>query len=461
MRLESSPPGIFLLLRRARRLDSLLAVALLAAVVSPIESQGAAVPSAGTPQATVAENPLLAEVAALKQDAVARARELAEAYPDDALAYALLGAAYYNTGRSEEATKYLQKCLQLNPAQADAYEILAKVAYEKGELENCVRLCLEALQRGPANADVLNRLGRAYMDSGQTEDAARVLRQAVELPKPVSESFYLLGQAFMQLDHPADAKESFQQAVRLLPDHTQAVFGLYRACLKLGQTSEAARYRSEFVKLEAQDRHSLTDRIAQEDALTGLPLVRKTAARTFFGAAQVYRAHREGPKAAELLLKSASLDPDQPGYRAALEGYYVQRNAIPEGITAFEKLTAAQPENPLNYLFLGRLHGRLNHTDAAAQNFRKVQALAPAWAEGHRALAELYLRADREPAVARELAQKAVQLEPTGSHYYLLAVACSKNEDRAAALDAIQKAVAANPGEKKYQELLQKLSPSR
>src|SRR5262245_12238996 len=80
------------------------------------------------------------EAAGLKREAVAVARQVAEAYPGDALTYTLLGSAYYNTGQSDEATKQLRRCLELNPGLADAYDILARVAYERGELDEAVRL---------------------------------------------------------------------------------------------------------------------------------------------------------------------------------------------------------------------------------------------------------------------------------------------------------------------------------
>src|SRR5204863_7571629 len=86
---------------------------------------------------------LQTEAADLKREAVAVAGQVAEAYPNDSFAYALLGAAYYNIGRSEEAAKHLKRCLELRPDQVEAYEILARVAYEKGELEETARLCRE------------------------------------------------------------------------------------------------------------------------------------------------------------------------------------------------------------------------------------------------------------------------------------------------------------------------------
>ncbi len=397
------------------------------------------------------------EATRLKREAVAIAEQVAEAYPNDALAYALLGSAFFNTGQSDEAVKHLRKCLELRPNQTDAYEILARVAYEKGDLEDAVGLCQESLKQGAASPDVLNRLGRAQMDLGRTEEAVRTLQQAVRLSKPTSESNYLLAQALMQTGDFAQGKESFLRVVALLPDHTQAYFGLYTACLRLGQTEEAGRYREQFLRLEAIDRKDLTDRSAQEDTLTGLPMVRETVARTLFGAAQIYRIHQQVGKASDLLRRAASLDADSPVFRSALEALYVQRKDPAGGVRVFEQLAAEQPDNGLNHMFLGRLHGQLEHFEAAERSFQKVQELTPMWTEGHRALAELYLRTNRKLDQAQVLAGKVVSLEPSGLHFYLLAVACLKNNDRTVALEAAKKALALSPEEQRYHQLLKQI----
>lgn len=402
-----------------------------------------------------------AEAAALKQQAVAMARQVVEAYPQDAVSYALLGSAHYNIGQSEEAARNLQRCLELDPRQTEAYEILARIAYEKGELETAVRLCEEALKRGPPNPGVLNRLGRSLLDLGRTEDAIQIARQAIKLPRPVSESYYLLGQAYLQRGEHARAKESFQQAITLLPDHTQAFFGLFTACLRLGQTEEAAQYREQFLKLEGIDRRSLTDRNAAEDTLTGLPLVRETVAKTLLGAGQIYRLHGQTDHAAGLFLRAALLDAHNPLPRSALEGLYLQRDALAEGVKAFAQLAASQPESSLNHLFLGRLHERLQQVEAAEQAYRKAQEVAPGRPEGYRALVELYLRSNRQPAEAKALARRLVELEPSGLSYYLLAFTCARTNDLAGAMEAIVQAVKLNPDNQRYQEFLQKLRAAR
>jgi tetratricopeptide (TPR) repeat protein len=400
------------------------------------------------------------EAADLKREAVLVARQVMEAYPDNALSHALLGSAHYNTGQSEEAIRHLRRCLELDPGLADAHEILARIAYERGELDEAVRLGRQALDRGAIHPEVLNQLGRALMDLGETIEAVAVLDQAVELPRATSESFYLLGQANLQSGRLEQARKNFQRAIELLPDHTQAYFGLYTACLRLGQTDEADRYRERFLQLEEVDRQTLTDRSAREDILTGLPFVRETVARTFFGAAQIYLHHNEASQGGKLLRRAAALDADNPMYRAVLESFHVRHGTIEEGIRAFERLAADQPDNGLNFYFLGRLHDRLDRFDPAERAYRKVVELAPDWAGGHRALADLYLRGNVRPREALILARKALELEPSGLHYYLVSIASARNNDRPAAIDAMERAVTLSPNEPRYRALLDEFRKS-
>ncbi len=390
------------------------------------------------------------------------AGEVAAAYPDDPLTYALLGSAFYNTGQSDEAGMHLKRCLELRPDMVEAYDILARIAYEKGEPEETIRLCIEALKRGPASSEVANRLGRAQMDLGKTEEAVRTLQQAVGLPDATSEGWYLLGQAHMQAGDFQKAKQAFLQTIERLPDHTQAFFGLFTACQRLGLTEEAGRHRDQFQKLEAMDRKSLTDRSAQEDTLTGLPMVRETVARTLFGAAQIHRMHEQQPKAAALYRRAAGLDAANPMYRSTLEALYLQAGDSAGGVLAFEALAAEQPGNSLNFFFLGRLQVRLEKFDAAERSFQRVQQLDPQWPEGFRALAELYLRTNRKLDQARLLAEKAVTLDPTDSHYYWLAVARAQTKDQPGALDAIRRALALSPNDARYKQLEEQLrTPSQ
>lgn len=400
------------------------------------------------------------EAEEMKREAIKVAEAAAAAFPDDPLTYALLGSAFYNIGRSDEATRHLQKCIQLRPDQIDAYEILARIAYEKGQPDEAARLSRAGLQKAPANAELLNRLGRSLMDLGETAEALQTLKKAVALPNASSDSWHLLAQCEMQSQDYAAAKRDFLQTIKLFPDHTQAFFGLYTACLRLDQPAEAARYREQFLKLEAEDRQSLKNQNSQEAANAGLAVIRGTVSRTLFGAAQIYLAHNDSAKASELLQKVAHFEPENPAPRAALESLYVQRNQLDQGVKAFNELAAAQPGNSLNYLCIGRLQTRLNHFEEAEKAFQKVQELDPKSPEGYRALAELYFRSKRKPDQVNALRLKALELDTTGAQYYSLAISLVNQNNRAGALEALKLALARNPNDPRFQQLLQQLQQS-
>ena len=53
----------------------------------------------------------LEQAAAWKREALTTARDVADAYPEEAISYALLGSAYFNVGQSQEAVENLQHCI--------------------------------------------------------------------------------------------------------------------------------------------------------------------------------------------------------------------------------------------------------------------------------------------------------------------------------------------------------------
>lgn len=401
--------------------------------------------------------PTESQAASLKNEAVAAAIKISAAYPANALTHVLLGSAYYNTGRSDEATKHLIRGLELRPDMLEAHEMLARIAYEKGEPEETVRLCQKALKHGPATDELLIQMGKSQMDLGETESAIQTLQKAVERPQAKVESLYLLGQAHMQSRQYEKAKTNFLKAIQRLPDHTQAYFGLFTASQRLGQTDEAVKYQEQFLKLESIDRNSLTDRSGEEDTLSGMSMVRETVARTLFGAAQIHQSQGANADAVRLFLRAASLHPDNFGFRSALEGFFVRNNDVVAGVRGFEKLVAEQPENVLNHYFLGRMETRTKNFVRAEECFIQVQKLMPEWASGYEALAELYLGSKQEYDAARKLAGRAIDLDPNGYRYYLLALISLRTNDQAGALEAAKRAALLSPRQQKYAQLLQQL----
>lgn len=427
--------------------------------LAPESSEVLAVPVNSAPIDSPAITPgPLEQASDWKHQAVSAAREVVETYPDDAVSYALLGSAYFNIGQSTEAVENLRHCIELDPKQSEAYEILARISYDKGDLEETIHLCEVGLENGGGSPALLIHLGQALLDLGRSEEAIHTLSQTDQIRNRSSEGSYLLGQAYLQAGDFARAIESFRVTTELRPDHTQAFFGLFTASMRLGLSEEAKVYREQFLKLEGIDRKMLSERSAQEDTLSGLPLVRETVARTLFGAGQIYNHHGQTEKAKDLFLKAATIDPDNALPRAALVSLLTEQNGMLEAVKTFERLAANHPESSLDYLFLGRLHEQSNHFESAEEAYRQVIKLAPDRPDGYRSLIELYFRSDRKHAEAKGLARQLLELEPeSGPNHYLVAFACIRTNDRAGAVAAMEEAVRLSPENQRFQTFLNQL----
>lgn len=398
-----------------------------------------------------------AQAASLKNEAVEVAKALADQHQRNPLAQVLLGSAFYNTGRSDEATRYLERGLALQPDLLEAYEVLARISYEKGQPEESIRQCRTAIDRGLLSSEILNRLGRSLLDLGETEEAIKILGRAIAQPGASVESHYLHGQAQLQSRNYEQAKAAFAEVVKRQKDHTQAYFGLFTASLRMGDAEGAQKYREIFVRLEEGDRQNLTDRSDDDSSLSGLDMVKQTVARTLFGAGQLYQEQGQPGKAGDLLLRACSLDGDNLIFKSGLEAYYLKGKDLNGGLEAFGKLIVQQPGNPLNYYYMGRFEARRKGFKAAREHYEKVQQLAPGWSGGFRGMVELCLSSQQNYPLALTSAEKAVTLEPSESNYYLLALANLRNRNASGALMAIEEALNRNPQNAKYLELRRRL----
>ncbi len=96
---------------------------------------------------------------------------------------------------------------------------------------------------------------------------------------------------------------------------------------------------------------------------------------------------------------------------------------------------------------------RLKQLDVAEKAFRKVIEVAPGLSAGYCELAQLYLKTGRGFPEARELAEKAVALEPSALNYFVLCWACDMNGDSENALKAIVRAIQLDPTNLKYRNV--------
>ncbi|MHC4627733.1 MAG: tetratricopeptide repeat protein, partial [Planctomycetota bacterium] len=388
------------------------------------------------------------KAAALRKEAIDTAERLLTEFPTDPAAHVLKASMHYNLGDSAAAEKWLANSLELDPNMAAAYDMLATIAFEKGDAERTVALCTKALDLAPDVPAVRHRMGKALLDLGQAKESIAAMQETIESFGGSSETFYLLGQGYLQSKDYEKSKDSFLVAIELVPNHTQAYFGLFTACARLGERAEADRYKQRFRELDAQDRKTLGEEDRRDSAPSGLSLERRVVAKTCMGAGQVYLKHQRLERAEDLWHRAAEIDPDDMMCRAQLVALFQQQSRQQDTQRLFEQLIEQQPTAAANYYFLGIHHLSSRRYDVAEKPLQKAVELGPKRPEGYRALAQLYLASGRRLPMARLLAARLVELEPSPKSLVLLTTACAKIGDRAGALSAIERAIRLDPENK-------------
>jgi len=111
----------------------------------------------------------------------------------------------------------------------------------------------------------------------------------------------------------------------------------------------------------------------------------------------------------------------------------------------------------MSYYMTGVLSTRLKQFEEAETAFNTMIQLTPNTSDGYRELAGLYVKTGKKIRQARQLAQRAVDLQPSAANYYVLGWVCNSGGDKATALTAAKRALTMEPGNTNYQRLHQSI----
>jgi tetratricopeptide (TPR) repeat protein len=191
--------------------------------------------------------------------------------PDYAPLSLLIGLAYRDAGRLEEAETSLRRAIELDPEQAEAIQSLGLLLASQGRSPEAVQLLKRHAELEPANPITLKALGAELISLGREEEAIRlleaaweksqtteagitygrflirigqveraemVLRQLAEAmpnPKPLMEWAY----ALVLLEHLEEALQVLHRILDIDPSFDRAWRGMSVCYLGLGQFSKA------------------------------------------------------------------------------------------------------------------------------------------------------------------------------------------------------------------------------
>ena len=390
---------------------------------------------------------------ALIEDAIHFTDVLVEAFPINPDCQEVKARLMDWLGKSEEAVKCWEKCLELDPDYGYAYLGCGTAAAAKGDNAKAADLFRKALELDPASFAAGSGLAEALRSSGREEEAVAILEEWMR-KDPRSYGFFILGQAYSQMGQFEKARDNFEAAVRKYPKYDDAHYRLSTLYQRLGQPEKAKEHLAKSRELKAQAREETKQKARRYD---DLGIVSTRVAETYAAGAGLYLTAGKRREAEELWRRAAELAPLNAECRQGLAWLCRQEGRTRRRSRSSSELAKLQPNNSSYWLEIGRLDAELIQFDAAEQAMRKALAMTPKNADCLANLAGLYLSMDRNLPEAAALARMAVEQQPTAENCVLLSDACQRNKDLAGAIAAIQRAMKLEPADPRYRAVYEML----
>ena len=184
--------------------------------------------------------------------------------------------------------------------------------------------------------------------------------------------------------------------------------------------------------------------------MTDLNVYSRGLARLCFDAYELYRDGGRTVEAEQFLKRAITYDPENTLFLERLVILYSAKGRAPDALAWCQRIAEIDPANVTCQLNIGLLSARLGRLGDAEKAFRRVVELAPEHYGGYQELVRLYLQMGTNLHQARDLAEKAVALEPSALNHFLLGLACLANKDSAAALPTLKRATELEPQNARY-----------
>jgi tetratricopeptide (TPR) repeat protein len=137
--------------------------------------------------------------------------------PDYAPLYLLLGLAYRDGERYEEAESSLRRAVDLDPEQIEAVESLVLLLCDTDRSPEAIQLLQERVQKRMGDSQRFRLLAEMLQRTGQSAEAMEMVEQALALDEGDVRAWLVKGWALEDLGRHADAIEAARSGMEHLP----------------------------------------------------------------------------------------------------------------------------------------------------------------------------------------------------------------------------------------------------
>ena len=259
--------------------------------------------------------------------------EAARLDPSSARLQALLGKAHAFSQNHLAAVAPLQRAIEMGERSAPTRLYLAAAFWETGRSEQAEAIYLAMLREDPNTFVTVHQLGRLLVWQGRHAEAVAHLRRAATMRPGAADVAYDLAQGLAGAGEAEEAVTAYRRALELSPGNYKAHYGLARALMRRGEREAAREAMATYQRLYAAEQEKTSrenlerarlDRgwelLGQEDFEAAARHFASLAesAESLAGMARAWSRLGDHAKAAGLLERAVSLEPERQDLRMLL-----------------------------------------------------------------------------------------------------------------------------------------------
>ncbi|MEW5801851.1 MAG: tetratricopeptide repeat protein [bacterium] len=276
--------------------------------------------------------------------------------PNHPSAYQNLGLVYNSQGKPELASQYCQKAIFLDPNNPEAHNNLGCVYLNQGRLQDALFELKKAVTLRPGYKNAMINLGMAYCGLKDYDLAKDIFGRAIEMDRDDADGYSQLGLLYLEKGDFPSALPAFSKVVTLRPDDPLAYYSLGKAQQGLGQTDQAIHSFEKALSLKtdlpgahlnlgnAYFERNLIDKALEEwkIALAGKGIDLSTH---LFNIGLAFSQRGEDAKAVTAWQKASDLDPENPALHYRLGAAYFRQGLYRSAYDEMIESVRLQPDN--------------------------------------------------------------------------------------------------------------------
>lgn len=386
-------------------------------------------------------SPNAASIQQIREASFQLVEQVALKHPKDPDAMCLLGKVHLRAGNPTGAVEIWQAVLTRFPDHAEPLVDLGFYEQLQGNLDAAEKYFSQAILLAPDRFDALEALGKVYLAKENWRGAMNAWSECLSRNDSPAIRNQIALAAIMGKD-PESTIAQYSESLVRDPSNRDATIGLVQLFAKAGDKERAKRYERRLSILD-EERRKREDDVPR--AVTDMEKVQGFARFAYDEAIRLFERHGDHENALSAREQWVQLLPMDGSLLETLLQEYGRHNRIERGTAFLRQLATTRPNDPSIGLAHAKWSLRQRAFAEAESSLEKVIAIQNESAEAYALLAQTQMPKDRNPQKGVEHALKALELNRSSFHSYLVATAYYNVGDKAKTREYLQKALELDP----------------